>query len=89
MALERPIVQYDLFEGRQSAGDASLYARPNDTEDLARKIEMLLNDTAARDRMGAAGRRRMESVLGWRHQVPALLAAYDHALGARSPRGRP
>ncbi|MCX7887219.1 MAG: glycosyltransferase family 4 protein, partial [Verrucomicrobiae bacterium] len=29
MALGRPVVQYDLKEGRFSAGDASLYAEPN------------------------------------------------------------
>lgn len=82
MALERPIVQYDLFEGRQSAGDAAVYATPNDTQELARKIAGLLADPEMRKRMGAEGRRRVEDVLGWRHQVPALLAAYRHALGA-------
>ena len=30
MALEKPVVQYDLIEGRFSAGEASIYAKPND-----------------------------------------------------------
>jgi glycosyltransferase involved in cell wall biosynthesis len=89
MALERPIVQYDLFEGRQSAGDASAYATPNDPEDLARHIEALLDDAPARLRMGAEGRRRMEELLGWRHQAPNLLAAYEHALSGRKPHAQP
>ncbi len=37
MALGKPIVQFDLTEGRHSAEGASLYARPNDAADLARR----------------------------------------------------
>ena len=37
MALGKPIVQFDLTEGRFSARDASLYARKNDPRDLARR----------------------------------------------------
>lgn len=77
MALGKPIVQFDLTEGRVSAGDASLYARANDPLDLAAKIAELLDDPERRQRMGAFGRRRVETVLAWHHQVPKLLAAYD------------
>ena len=77
MALGKPIVQFDLTEGRFSAGDASLYARPNDPLDLAAKIVELLDDPERRQRMGAFGRRRVENELAWHHQAPNLLAAYD------------
>lgn len=77
MALGKPIVQFDLTEGRVSAGDASLYARPNDPLDLAAKIVELLDDPERRKRMGAFGRRRVETTLAWHHQAPKLLAAYD------------
>ncbi len=76
MALAKPIVQFDLTEGRQSAADASLYADPNDTRDFARKILKLADSPALRERLGLIGRRRMESHLEWRHQAPNLLAAY-------------
>jgi len=79
MALERPIVQFDVHEGRQSAAEASLYARPNDFLNFADKIEQLLADSALRARMGTIGRRRMEQSLEWRHQIPRLLEAYDRA----------
>jgi glycosyltransferase involved in cell wall biosynthesis len=79
MALERPVVQFELHEGRQSAAGASLYAEPNDFRDFADKVEQLLADPELRARMGAIGRRRMEQVLEWRHQIPRLLEAYDHA----------
>lgn len=79
MAFSRPIVQFDVTEGRFSAQAASLYARPNDTADLAEKIAALLDDPAARARMGAFGRARVETELGWDHQVDALVAAYRRA----------
>ena len=45
MALGKPIVQFDLTEGRFSAQEASLYARKNDVDDLAEKILYLLDQS--------------------------------------------
>ena len=77
MALGKPIVQFDLTEGRVSAEGASLYARSNDAADMADKIEWLLANPESRAEMGAFGRQRVVDVLEWRHQEPVLLAAYD------------
>jgi len=85
MALGKPIVQYDLTEGRWAARDASLYARRHDTADFAAKIVELIDDPERRAAMGAFGRRRVETQLEWSHQAPRLLAAYD-ALERRGPR---
>jgi glycosyltransferase involved in cell wall biosynthesis len=76
MALGKPVVQFDLTEGRRSAGEASLYAQPDDPLDLAAKIVALLDDPQRRETMGRAGRARIERSLEWRHQAPRLLAAY-------------
>ena len=76
MALSKPIVQYDLVEGKRSAGDASLYAKPNDIYDFADKIIELLNDEDKRIKMGKIGRRRMEDKLEWKHQSKKLINAY-------------
>jgi len=84
MALAKPIVQFDLTEGRVSAGEASWYARPNDVADLAQKIVALLADENQRIHMGAVGRQRVEQVLAWQHEAPRLLAAYEHLTGDRS-----
>jgi glycosyltransferase involved in cell wall biosynthesis len=86
MALAKPIVQFDLAEGRFSAQQASLYARRNDPVDLAARIVELLDDPARRARMGEFGRQRVENELEWRHEVPKLLAAYA-ALWDEAPRG--
>jgi glycosyltransferase involved in cell wall biosynthesis len=77
MALGKPIVQFDLTEGRVSAQEASLYARQNDSVDLAEKILALLDDEAARIRMGEFGRARVLKDLSWDHEIPRLLAAYS------------
>lgn len=77
MALGKPIVQFDLTEGRVSAQDASLYAKENDPVDMALKIVQLLDDAELRQRMGEFGRNRVRNELEWRYEVPKLLAAYD------------
>ncbi len=76
MAVAKPVVQFDMTEGRFSAQDAALYAKPNDFADLAAKIADLLADPDRRAAMGAFGRQRVEQVLAWDHEAPKLLAAY-------------
>jgi glycosyltransferase involved in cell wall biosynthesis len=80
MALGKPIVQFDLTEGRFSAQDASLYARNTDTADFGDRILELLADPARRAAMGETGRARIRDVLAWPHEAPKLLAAYAAAL---------
>lgn len=77
MALGKPIVQFDLTEGRFSAGEASLYAKRNDSVDMAEKIVALLDDPERRRRMGEFGRNRVQNELEWAYEVPKLLRAYD------------
>ena len=83
MALGKPIVQFDLTEGRFSAQDASLYAKRNDARDLADKIAQLLDDPARREAMGAFGRNRILNELSWDQTSRALLSAYDAYFTAR------
>jgi len=80
MAFGKPIVQFEVTEGRYSAGEASLYARPNDPADMARQILTLLADPALCVRMGRLGRERVEERFSWGHQVRPLVAAYQRAL---------
>ena len=82
MALGKPIVQFDLTEGRFSAQEASAYAKNNDDIDFACKIVELLDDASRRQQMGAFGRQRVLNELEWRYEAPKLLAAYDAVWGA-------
>lgn len=83
MAMGKPIVQFDLLEGRRSAEGASVYAKGNDEVDFAEKILELLENPEQRQQMGAEGQRRMVESLEWRYQAPKLLAAYEQVLSSR------
>lgn len=83
MALGKPVVQFDLLEGKRSAAGASVYANPNDPIDFAEKIAELLDNPEQRTRMGAEGQQRMREKLEWRYQAPTLLEAYNLALQGR------
>ncbi|KDF00411.1 glycosyl transferase [Mycolicibacterium aromaticivorans JS19b1 = JCM 16368] len=80
MALGKPIVQFDLTEGRYSAGEASLYAAKNDPLDLAQKIVELLDDPERRATMSELGVRRVRDELAWDYEVPNLIRAYDKVM---------
>jgi glycosyltransferase involved in cell wall biosynthesis len=77
MALGKPIVQFDLAEGRVSAQSASLYARNTDTVDFGNKILELIDDPGRRREMGMYGRQRVREELSWEHEEPKLKAAYE------------
>ena len=80
MALGKPIVQFNLKEGRFSAGEASLYSDNGyHVADFADKILWLLEHPEERRRMGEYGRRRVETELAWKYSVDHLLAAYERA----------
>lgn len=76
MTLEKPAVQFDLKEGRASAGEAALYAKANDPKDFAAKIAWLIDHPEEGRAMGRLGRTRVLDRLSWDHSVPHLLAAY-------------
>jgi glycosyltransferase involved in cell wall biosynthesis len=83
MALGKPIVQFDVTEGRFSAQDASLYAKPNDPIDFGEKILELIDSETQRERMGEFGRRRVTDNLAWEHEQAKLLKAYDALFALR------
>lgn len=89
MALGKPIVQFDLREGKFSAQDASLYASKDDqVADFATKILWLLENPEARKRMGEFGQRRVRDELAWEYSVANLLAAYQSVVGDPTLRSR-
>jgi glycosyltransferase involved in cell wall biosynthesis len=84
MALGKPIVQFDLREGRFTAQEASLYSNGVDlVTDFADKILWLLDHPEERKRMGEFALRRAEQKLAWKYSVANLLLAYSHVHGHR------
>jgi glycosyltransferase involved in cell wall biosynthesis len=80
MALKKPIVQFDLKEGRVSAQKASLYARCHDIKDFSEKIIWLLDNEKERIEMGNYGYARIQEELSWKHQASKLVSLYTKAL---------
>ncbi|WP_221391323.1 glycosyltransferase family 4 protein [Dyadobacter sp. NIV53] len=78
MALKKPIVQFDLKEGRYSARDASLYA--TSVADFSEKIDYLLNNEAIRIKMGEFGYNRVINELSWDYESKKLIEFYSKLL---------
>ena len=81
MAFELPVVAFDLRETRVSAGDAAVYATPNDVREYAKAIVSLADDEQRRTLLGKVGRERVELELAWRHQERAYLGVYQQLSG--------
>jgi glycosyltransferase involved in cell wall biosynthesis len=82
LAFELPVVAFDLVETRVSAQDGAVYATPGRIDEYADLVLELLDDDVLRKRMAAVGRRRVEDVLAWRHQIPAYVAVHDRLTGS-------
>jgi glycosyltransferase involved in cell wall biosynthesis len=89
MALSKPIVAFDLPEHRVTAGEAALYAHPNDELDFARQVAALMDDPERREKMGQIGRQRVENELAWPYQAVNLLDAYKSIVAHRGQARRP
>jgi glycosyltransferase involved in cell wall biosynthesis len=81
MAFELPVVAFDLRETRVSAGDAAVYAKPNEVRDYAAAIVELMDDEPRRSLLGKLGRTRVEQELAWSYQERAYLDVYRRFLG--------
>ena len=77
MYFSKPIVQFDMKEGKYSAQKASLYATKNDSIDFAEKIIQLINNPSMSKKMGAFGKKRFESELPWKKSEKNLLRLYN------------
>ena len=80
MSLKKPIVQYDLKEGKISAQNASLYAVNTSPEDFAEKIIWLLDNVSARNDMGEFGFNRVINELSWEFESKKLINFYKRIL---------
>ena len=77
MALKKPIVQYDLKEGRFSAQEASLYADHKILTDLADKISYLMDNPVIRKKMSEFGYNRVINELSWEYESKKLIRLYE------------
>jgi glycosyltransferase involved in cell wall biosynthesis len=84
MTFAKPQVLFSLKEGRASAGDAAIYVSENSAVKLAEAIHGLLDDPAAREKMGRLGQERILTQLNWERSAQQLSNAYKVALSGSS-----
>ena len=77
MSFGLPVLAFDLEETRVSAGEAARYVVPATPEAYGDALVALIEDSAARERMGRSGRSRAVEVLDWAHQRAAYVGAFD------------
>jgi glycosyltransferase involved in cell wall biosynthesis len=83
MALKKPVVQFDLKEGRFSAREASLYAECGDTKDFADKIIQLIDNPELRSKMADYGYERVIKELSWDYESIKLVNFYNQILSKK------
>ncbi len=76
MAFSKPIIAFDLPEHRVSAGDAAVYAEPNNESEFAAQIVRLMDEPEKQKQLGKIGRERIEANLAWCHQEDYLINVY-------------
>ncbi|MGQ9927390.1 MAG: glycosyltransferase family 4 protein [Chloroflexaceae bacterium] len=88
MAMGLPTVAFDTPAAREILGDTGLYARRGDAEDLAARLELLLDDRELAERLGTAARARAVAELSWERSIRALEIIYAQALDRRCEQHR-
>jgi glycosyltransferase involved in cell wall biosynthesis len=86
MTFALPVIAFDLRETRVSAGDAAVYATPNDVNEFAGLLVDLVDDEPRRFIMGLAGRARIQYALAWEHQAPRYVEVYEKLIQASQRR---
>src|SRR2546429_7921217 len=88
MAFELPVVAFDLRETRVSAGDAAVYATPNDVNAYAAAIVDLIDDESRRAELGKLGRGPGGEGLGGGHPEQGYPRGYPRGFAAGHGPGR-
>jgi glycosyltransferase involved in cell wall biosynthesis len=83
MACGKPVVASNLPGVRSVVADGQdgLLVRPRDVNDLAEKMQVLLDDPERRRQMGLRGRSKVEEKYDWPTIIPRLVRTYEEVLG--------
>lgn len=85
MASGKPVVASNLPGVRSvvADGDDGLLARPGDADDLAAKVEALLDNPGRRERMGERGRAKVETRYSWQQLGRQLAEIYEQVVAGQ------
>jgi glycosyltransferase involved in cell wall biosynthesis len=73
MAFGLPVVAFDLPETRRTVESAGVYVPPGDVVAFGDELTKLIDDTEQVQKLGRAGRERVETELAWERQVETYL----------------
>jgi glycosyltransferase involved in cell wall biosynthesis len=79
MGRELPVVTSSISSLPEVAGDAALLVDPKSVDEIADAISRVLSDEQLRERLVAAGRRRLE-IFSWSRTAQQTLASWQRAL---------
>lgn len=85
MACETPLVASRagaIPEVVGEDGDCAVLVEPGDVGELELALAALLDDPERRERMGRAGRRRVQELFSWRAVAEATAAAYEDTIAS-------
>jgi glycosyltransferase involved in cell wall biosynthesis len=90
MAMERPVVSTNCDGVLDIVidGETGIYVHPRNAPELAKAIARLIEDPLLRQRMGKAGRRRVEEMFDQKKQISRIEEVYNTLLTARKNAGR-
>jgi glycosyltransferase involved in cell wall biosynthesis len=82
MAMERPVVSTNCDGVLDIVvdGQTGIYVHPRNTTELATALSRLIDDAALREKMGKAGRRRVEELFDQRKQMNKIEETYYELL---------
>ncbi|MCG8352610.1 MAG: glycosyltransferase family 4 protein [Chloroflexales bacterium] len=87
MAMGLPVVAFDTPVSREILGETGIFAQFGSAEDLAKQLDLALEDREMAARMGAAGRVRAVTEFSWERAAHQFEAIYDTLLAeSRSAR---
>jgi glycosyltransferase involved in cell wall biosynthesis len=83
LAAGLPVIAFETEETMRLAGEAARYAPKGDVAAMARLIDELLDDPAARDEMRHIGQRRAKEFIAWEHQAERYISAIRELIDVR------
>ncbi|NCC34974.1 MAG: glycosyltransferase, partial [Chloroflexia bacterium] len=84
MAMGLPTVAFETPVAREILADTGIYARHGSAEDLAAKLERLLDEPDLAARLGQAARERAVAELSWDRAAQQIEAIYAKVQAART-----
>jgi glycosyltransferase involved in cell wall biosynthesis len=86
MAMKKPVIAWDIGGAKEIImhNETGLLVEPKSTPDLAEAILKLLRDPALRQRMGEAGRRRVEQAFTSQRMCQDMIEVYQKILGSKA-----